>query len=65
MVEDLLAARGIEGSYETVRNWKEKFGRDYANHIRRRAPARGDKWHLDEVVITIRGRRHWHWRAVG
>jgi putative transposase len=64
MVEDLLAARGIEVSHETVRNWAEKFGRNYANRIRRRAPARGDKWHLDEVVITIRGKRHWLWRAV-
>jgi len=64
MVEEMLAARGIEVSHETVRSWAEKFGRDYAKHIRRRALARGDKWHLDEVVITIRGRRHWLWRAV-
>ena len=64
MVEEMLAARGIEVSHETVRNWAEKFGRNYANRIRRRAPARGDKWHLDEVVITIRGKRHWLWRAV-
>ena len=64
MVEEMLAARGIEVSHETVRNWAEKFGRNYANRIRRRALARGDKWHLDEVVITVRGKRHWLWRAV-
>jgi putative transposase len=64
MVEDMLAMRGIIVSYETVRRWAEKFGREYSNRIRRRAPARGDKWHLDEVVITIRGRRHWLWRGV-
>jgi putative transposase len=64
MVEDLLAARGIIVSHETVRRWAEKFGRDFANQIRRRAPQLGDKWHLDEVVITINGKQHWLWRAV-
>jgi len=48
MVEDLLAGRGIMVSHETVRRWAEKFGRDFANKIRRRAPQFGDKWHLDE-----------------
>jgi putative transposase len=64
MVEEMLAARGIDVSHESVRHWAEKFGREYSNRIRRRAPARGDKWHMDEVVITIRGRKHWLWRAV-
>lgn len=64
MVEDLLAARGIIVSHETVRRWAEKFGRDFANKIRRRAPRLGDKWHLDEVVISINGKKHWLWRAV-
>jgi putative transposase len=64
MVEDILAARGIIVSHETVRCWAEKFGRIYANKIRRRAPQFGDKWHLDEVVISINGKKHWLWRAV-
>jgi putative transposase len=64
MVEDLIASRGIVVSHETVRRWAEKFGRDFANQIRRRAPQFGDKWHLDEIVITINGKRHWLWRAV-
>jgi putative transposase len=64
MVEDLLAARGIIVSHETVRCWAEKFGRIDASKICRRAPQFGDKWHLDEVVITIAGRKHWLWRAV-
>ena len=63
MVEELLAARGIEVSYETVRQWR-KFGEVFARRIRQRAPERGDKWHLGEVVITIAGRKHWLWRAV-
>ena len=63
MVEDLLTARGIIVSYETVRLWAEKFGRDFANHIRRRAPQLRDKWHLEEVVIRINGKQHWLWRA--
>ena len=64
MVEEMLAARGIEVSHETVRQWALKFGQSFANQIRRRLPAPGDKWHLDEVVISIAGRKHWLWRAV-
>ena len=64
MVEEMLAARGIEVSHETVRQWALKFGQSFASKIRRRLPAPGDKWHLDEVVISIAGRRHWLWRAV-
>ena len=64
MVDELLAARGIVVSYETVRQWVRKFGQVFANQIRRRLPAAGDKWHLNEVVITIAGVKHWLWRAV-
>ena len=61
MVEEMLAARGISVTYETIRQWGLKFGREFANRIRQRAPRRGDKWHLDEVVITIAGKKHWLW----
>ncbi|TAU38913.1 IS6 family transposase [Rhizobium ruizarguesonis] len=65
MVEDMLAARGIIVSHQTVRLWAEKFGRDFASEIRRRSAGRlGDKWHLDEAVVSIRGKKHWPWRAV-
>ena len=50
MVEEMLAARGIEVSHESVRLWAAKFGRDFANRIRCRTPQFGDKWHLDEGV---------------
>ena len=60
MVDELLAARGIIVSHETVRQWALKFGQG----IRRRLPTAGDKWHLDEVVLTIAGVKHWLWRAV-
>ena len=64
MVEEILAARGISVTHETIRQWGLKFGQEFANRIRRRAPRRGDKWHLDEVVISIAGKKHWLWRAV-
>ena len=64
MVEEMLAARGISVTHESIRQWGLKFGREFANRIRRRAPRRGDKWHLDEVVISIAGKKHWLWRAV-
>ena len=54
MVEEMLAARGITVSHETVRQWGLKFGQAFANEIRRRLPRPGDKWHLDEVEIKVR-----------
>lgn len=60
MVEDMLAARGIIVSHLSVRLWAEKFGRTFASDIRRRSSGRlGDKWHLDEAVISIQGEKHW------
>ena len=64
MVEEMLAARGIIVSHETVRQWARKFGQALANQVRRRLPGAGDKWYLDEVVIMIVGVKHWLWRAV-
>jgi len=63
-VEELLAERGIILTYETVRQWRRKFGQVDANALRRRRPQTGDKWHLDEVVIRSNGTRHSLWRAV-
>src|SRR3954451_8367147 len=64
MVEEMLAARGIIVSHESVRQWARKFGQDFANQIRRRLPTARDKWHLDEVAVKIAGKKHWVWRAV-
>jgi putative transposase len=63
-VSELLLARGVVVSHETIRQWTRKFGQTYANGLRRRRPRPGDKWHLDEVVITINGVQHYWWRAV-
>jgi putative transposase len=63
-VEELLAERGIILTYETIRQWCRKFGQQYANEIRRRRPRPGDKWHLDEVFVSINGVQHYLWRAV-
>ncbi len=64
LVEEMLLERGIVVSYETVRRWALKFGLAYARRLRRRTPSRRDIWHLDEVVVTIAGQKHWLWRAV-
>nr|WP_294169422.1 IS6 family transposase [uncultured Sphingomonas sp.] len=64
MVEEMLAARGIVVSHETVRQWALKFGQEFANRICRRLVRGGDKWHLDEVAIKIAVATHWLWRAV-
>ena len=64
LVEEMLLERGIVVSYETIRRWGRKFGPAYAKQLRRRRPSRQDVWHLDEVVISIAGKKHWLWRAV-
>jgi putative transposase len=63
-IEELMASRGIVVTYETIRQWTLRFGQQFANELRRRQPRRGDKWHLDEVVLTIKGKHHYLWRAV-
>jgi putative transposase len=63
-VEELLAARGISVSYETVRNWCIKFGNQYCSQIRKKRGQLGDMWYLDEVFIKINGVLHYLWRAV-
>jgi putative transposase len=64
LVEEMLLERGILVSYETVRRWALKFGPAYARRLRRKKPSQRDIWHLDEVVVTIAGQKHWLWRAV-
>ena len=63
-IEDLLAERGLDISYETVRRWVAKFGPLFARELRRRRPRPTRRWHLDEMVVTIAGKRFWLWRAV-
>ncbi len=63
-VEELLTERGIETSYETVRRWVLKFGPMFARNLRRLRPKPTGRWHLDEMVVSIQGRRMYLWRAV-
>ena len=63
-VQEMMLARGVIVSHETIRQWCATFGQTYANALRRRRARPGDKWHLDEVFITINGKRHYLWRAV-
>ena len=69
-VEDLLAERGIELSYETIRRWALKFGQAYARKLRQSRPRPDARWHLDEVFVSINGKlmylrgRLWRWGGV-
>ncbi len=63
-VEELLAERGVQVSYETVRQWVAKFGASDAEELRRREVRAGRTWHLDEMATRVGGRLHWLWRAV-
>ena len=68
-VEDLLAERGIDISYETVRFWWNRFGPMFASDIRRQRVSRMKgfrhwRWHLDEMFVKINGEPHYLWRAV-
>jgi len=63
-VQEMMLARGVTVTYEAIRQWCQKFGQQFANALRRRRPRPGDKWHLDEVFLTINGERCYLWRAV-
>ena len=63
-VEELLAARGIVVSYETIRRWCFKFGQIYTKLLKKLQGRLGDQWFLDEVFIKINGYHHYLWRAV-
>jgi putative transposase len=63
-VEELMLARGVVVSYETIRSWCATFGPDDAARLRRRRPRPRDKWHFDEVFVKINGTTHYLWRAV-
>ena len=63
-VEDLLAERGVDVSYETIRRWALKFGQAYARKLRQSRPRPDDRRHLDEVFSSINGKRMYLWRAV-
>src|SRR3954465_4605213 len=63
-VEELLAERGLDVTYETIRRWVLKFGSAYARNLRRLRPRPADTWHLDEMVIRVQGRQVYLWRAV-
>jgi putative transposase len=63
-VEQIMAERGVVVTYETIREWSQKFGGTYAKRLRARARRAGDRWHLDEVYLAINGRLQYLWRAV-
>ena len=63
-VEDLLAERGLDVSYETVRRLVLKFGPLFARSLRRQRPRPTERWHLDEMIVAIGDRRMYSWRAV-
>ncbi len=63
-IEKMMLYRGIEVTYETIREWCQKFGQQYANQLRRKRFYLTDKWHLDEVVVTIKKQQYYLWRAV-
>jgi transposase-like protein len=63
-IEDLLAERDVIVSYESIRHWCTTFGLDYARRLRKRRGPIGDRWFLDEVTVSIQGKRQYLWRAV-
>jgi transposase-like protein len=63
-IEDMLAERSVDVSYETVRRWALKFGEAYARKQRRLRPRPDGRWHLDEVFVFINSKRMYLWRAV-
>ena len=60
----MLVERGVDVTYETIRQWSMKFGIQYTRRLKRRQGRLGDTWHLDELFVSINGKRQYLWRAV-
>jgi len=63
-VEELVAQRGIDVTYETIRCWTIKFGPLIARRLKKRRRPPTGRWHLDEMVCRIGGRRMYLWRSI-
>ncbi|WPY01814.1 IS6 family transposase domain protein (plasmid) [Candidatus Trichorickettsia mobilis] len=64
-LSELLLDRGIEVSYEAIRNWINVWGVVYAQARRKRKGSTyRDKWHVDEVRVVIKGQVFWLWRLI-
>lgn len=63
-MEELLAERGVEASYETIRRWAKKFGPAIARRLKALRPEPSPRWHLDERVCRVGGKHVYLWRAV-
>jgi len=63
-IEDLLAERGINVSYEAIRLWCNKFGLKYVRRLKNKHQGYGDTFFIDEVFVKIDGKQHYLWRAV-
>jgi putative transposase len=63
-VEELLAERGLDISYETIKRWVLKFGPLFARELCRRRSSPTSQWHLDEMAVMISAKQFWLWRAV-
>ena len=63
-IEELMAERGVDVSYETIRRWIDRFGSVFAKRIKSRSKSPSPRWHLDEVYTKINGKMVYLWRAV-
>jgi len=59
-----MTERGVDVSYETLRQWVDKFGYFYAKRLRTISERPSNIWHLDEVFTKINGKKVYLWRAV-
>jgi putative transposase len=63
-IQDLRAERGLVVSHESIRQWCDTFGPTFAAGLRKRQARPGAKWHCDELLLKIKSKRYWLWRAV-
>ena len=63
-IEEMMAERGVDVSYETIRRWIDSFGSVFAKRIKSRSECPSPRWHLDEVYTKINGKMVYLWRAV-
>ncbi len=55
-IEELLLERGVVVTYESVRNWCERFGALFAGHAKAARGRTGSTWHPDEMMVSLWGK---------
>ncbi len=60
----MMAERGVVVSHTTIMRWVLRYVPEYERRWARFAKSSGTSWRMDETAVSVRGGRHYLYRAV-